>query len=60
MGLLEKLKNGKGEDSLEATEKAHEILQIVGERVEVIRPTRVIFASISVLLILRLGTGDRW
>ena len=52
MGLLEKLKNAKGEDFLEPTEKAQEILQIAGERVEVIRPTRVIFASISVLLIL--------
>ena len=35
-----------------ATERAHEILQIVGERVEKVRPSRVIFASVAVLLIL--------
>ena len=35
-----------------ATERAHEIFQIVGQRVEKVRPSRVIFASVAVLLIL--------
>ncbi len=59
MGLLEKMRKAEeslteplGEHEDEATERAHEILQIVGERVEVIRPSRVIFASVAVLLIL--------
>ncbi len=59
MGLLEKMRRVEeslteplGEYEEEATERAHEIFQIVGERVEVIRPSRVIFASVAVLLIL--------
>ena len=54
MGLLDKIRseNEELEDSDAATERAHEILQIVGERVEKVRPSRVIFASVAVLLIL--------
>ena len=54
LGLLDKIRseNEESEDSDAATERAHEILQIVGERVEKVRPSRVIFASVSVLLIL--------
>ena len=55
MGLLEKMRNAEEEtreDIDEATERAHEILQIVGERVEQVRPSRVIFASVAVLLIV--------
>jgi len=57
MGLLEKMRQVDASlhepvEEDEATERAHEILQIVGERVEVIRPSRVIFASVAVLLIL--------
>jgi len=53
MGLLEKMRESKSDDDSErASDKAHEILQIVGERVEVIRPKRVFFASFTVLLLL--------
>lgn len=54
LGLLDKIRseNEDTEDSDAATERAHEILQIVGERVEKVRPSRVIFASVAVLLIL--------
>ena len=54
LGLLDKIRseNEESEDSDAATERAHEILQIVGERVEKVRPSRVIFASVAVLLIL--------
>ena len=54
MGLLDKIRseNEELEDSDAATERAHEILQIVGERGEKVRPSRVIFASVAVLLIL--------
>ena len=54
LGLLNKIRseNEDTEDSDAATERAHEILQIVGERVEKVRPSRVIFASVAVLLIL--------
>lgn len=58
MGLLEKMRRAEAaakesaEDaSDEVTERAHEVLQIIGERVETVRPARVIFASIAVLLI---------
>ena len=44
--------NEESQVSDAATERAHEILQIVGERVEKVRPSRVIFASVAVLLIL--------
>ena len=38
MGLLEKMRESKSDDDSErASDKAHEILQIVGERVEVIK-----------------------
>ena len=54
LGLLDKIRseNEELEDSDAATERAHEILQIVGARVEKVRPSRVIFASVAVLLIL--------
>ena len=54
LGLLDKIRseNEELENSDAATERAHEILQIVGERVEKVRPSRVIFASVAVLLIL--------
>ena len=55
MGLIEKMRNAEEatrENTDEATERAHEILQIVGERVEQVRPSRVIFASVAVLLIV--------
>ena len=54
MGLMDKIrsKNEEFDDPDAATERAHEILQIVGERVEKVRPSRVIFASVAVLLIL--------
>ena len=54
LGLLDKIRseNEESEDYDAATERAHEILQIVGERVEKVRPSRVIFASVAVLLIL--------
>ena len=54
LGLLDKIlsEDEESEDSDAATERAHEILQIVGERVEKVRPSRVIFASVAVLLIL--------
>ena len=54
LGLLDKIRseNEDSENSDAATERAHEILQIVGERVEKVRPSRVIFASVAVLLIL--------
>ena len=54
LGLLDKIRseNEESEDSDAATERAHEILQIVGERVEKVRPSRVMFASVAVLLIL--------
>ena len=54
LGLLDKIRseNEESEDSDAATERAHEILQIVGERVEKVRPSRVIFASVAVFLIL--------
>jgi len=54
LGLMDKirLKNEEFDDPDAATERAHEILQIVGERVEKVRPSRVIFASVAVLLIL--------
>ena len=50
LGLLDKIRseNEESEDSDAATERAHEILQIVGERVEKVRPSRVIFASVAV------------
>ena len=54
LGLMDKI--GSQNEDLEthdaASERAHEILQIVGERVEKVRPSRVIFASVAVLLIL--------
>ena len=54
MGLMDKIRTASEEfeETDAATEKAHEILQIVGERVEKVRPSRVIFASVAVLLIL--------
>ena len=54
LGLLDKIRfeDEESEDSDAVTERAHEILQIVGERVEKVRPSRVIFASVAVLLIL--------
>lgn len=54
LGLLDKIRSEdeESEYSDAATERAHEILQIVGERVEKVRPSRVIFASVAVLLIL--------
>lgn len=54
LGLLDKIlsEDEESEDSDAATERAHEILQIVGERVEKVRPSRVIFASVAVFLIL--------
>ena len=54
MGLMDKIRsrNEEFDDPHAATERAHEILQIVGERVEKVRPSRVIFASVAVLLIL--------
>lgn len=54
LGLMEKIhsENEESESPDAATERAHEILQIVGERVERVRPSRVIFASVAVLLIL--------
>ncbi|MCS5531699.1 MAG: hypothetical protein NZ780_02695 [Candidatus Poseidoniales archaeon] len=54
MGLMEQIRaaNEESQVSDAATERAHEILQIVGERVEKVRPSRVIFASVAVLLIL--------
>ena len=54
LGLLDKIlsEDEESEDSDAATERAHEILQIVGGRVEKVRPSRVIFASVAVLLIL--------
>ena len=54
LGLMDKIrsKNEEFDDPDAATERAHEILQIVGERVEKVRPSRVIFASVAVLLIL--------
>ena len=54
LGLMDKIRsqNEELETHDAATERAHEILQIVGERVEKVRPSRVIFASVAVLLIL--------
>ena len=54
LGLMDKIRsqNEELETHDAATERAHEILQIVGERVEKFRPSRVIFASVAVLLIL--------
>jgi len=54
LGLMDKIRsrNEEFDDPDAATERAHEILQIVGERVEKVRPSRVIFASVAVLLIL--------
>lgn len=54
LGLMDKIRsqNEEIETPDAATERAHEILQIVGERVEKVRPSRVIFASVAVLLIL--------
>ena len=54
LGLMDKIRSQNEElDTHDAaTERAHEILQIVGERVEKVRPSRVIFASVAVLLIL--------
>ena len=54
LGLLDKIRSEdeESDDYDAATERAHEILQIVGERVEKVRPSRVIFASVAVLLIL--------
>ena len=54
LGLMDKIRsqNQELETPNAATERAHEILQIVGERVEKVRPSRVIFASVAVLLIL--------
>tara|TARA_B100000287_G_scaffold186376_1_gene176236 strand:+ start:44 stop:637 length:594 start_codon:yes stop_codon:yes gene_type:complete len=54
LGLMDKIRsqNEELETPDAATERAHEILQIVGERVEKVRPSRVIFASVAVLLIL--------
>lgn len=54
LGLMDKIRsqNEELETPDSATERAHEILQIVGERVEKVRPSRVIFASVAVLLIL--------
>lgn len=54
LGLMDKIssQNEELETPDAATERAHEILQIVGERVEKVRPSRVIFASVAVLLIL--------
>ena len=54
LGLIDKIRsqNEELETPDAATERAHEILQIVGERVEKVRPSRVIFASVAVLLIL--------
>ncbi len=54
LGLMDKIRsqNQELETPDAATERAHEILQIVGERVEKVRPSRVIFASVAVLLIL--------
>ena len=54
LGLMDKIRsqNEELETHGAATERAHEILQIVGERVEKVRPSRVIFASVAVLLIL--------
>ena len=62
LGLMDKIrsKNEEFDDPDAATERAHEILQIVGERVEKVRPSRVIFASVAVLLklsgIMIIGT----
>ena len=54
LGLMDKIRsqNEELETPDAANERAHEILQIVGERVEKVRPSRVIFASVAVLLIL--------
>lgn len=54
LGLMDKIRsqNEELETPDAATERAHEILQIVGQRVEKVRPSRVIFASVAVLLIL--------
>ena len=54
LGLMDKIRSQYEELETPdaATERAHEILQIVGERVEKVRPSRVIFASVAVLLIL--------
>ena len=54
LGLMDKIRsqNEELETPDAATERAHEILQIVGERVEKVRPSRGIFASVAVLLIL--------
>lgn len=54
LSLMDKIRsrNEEFDDPDAATERAHEILQIVGERVEKVRPSRVIFASVAVLLIL--------
>ena len=54
LGLMDKIRsqNEELETHDAATERAHELLQIVGERVEKVRPSRVIFASVAVLLIL--------
>ena len=54
LGLMDKIRSQHEELETHdaATERAHEILQIVGERVEKVRPSRVIFASVAVLLIL--------
>ena len=44
LGLMDKIRsqNQELETPDAATERAHEILQIVGERVEKVRPSRVI------------------
>ena len=52
LGLMDKIrsKNEEFDDPDAATERAHEILQIVGERVEKVRPSR--YFCIWLLLIL--------
>ena len=54
LGLMDKIRsqNEELETHDAATERAHEILQNVSERVEKVRPSRVIVASVAVLLIL--------
>ena len=57
MGLIDRLKSNQISDksplpSDKETDAAHEILEIVGRKVQVVRPSRVIFASFAVLLML--------
>ena len=55
MGLIDRLKSNDISELSESpsdkeTEAAHEILEIVGRKVQIVSPSRVIFASLAILL----------